>query len=63
MAYVTDNEDRAIQAVTGGSHDKGVDALFIDDPAHAVFLIQAKYRNYIPPFNYLRHKKRIMDPG
>jgi hypothetical protein len=43
-AYVTDNEDRAAEAVAGGSHDKGIDGLLIDDAAKAVFVVQAKYR-------------------
>lgn len=43
-AYVTDNEDRAAEAVAGGSRDKGIDGLFIDDAAKAVFVVQAKYR-------------------
>lgn len=43
-AYVTDNEQKAAEAITGGSKDKGVDALLIDDAARAVFIVQGKYR-------------------
>lgn len=43
-AYVTDSEDRAAEAITGGANDKGVDALLIDDAARAVFIVQGKYR-------------------
>ena len=46
-AYVTDIEDRAAEAITGGSNDKGVDALLIDDAARAVFIVQGKYREKI----------------
>jgi hypothetical protein len=43
-AYVTDSEDRAHEAVAGGSRDKSIDGLLIDDAARAVFIVQAKYR-------------------
>lgn len=43
-AYVTDSEERAAEAVTGGSRDKSIDGLLIDDAARVVFLVQAKYR-------------------
>lgn len=42
-AYVTDSEERAAEAITGGSNDKSVDALLVDDQARAVFLVQGKY--------------------
>ncbi len=43
-AYVTESVDRAAEAIVGGSRDKGVDAILIDDAARAVFLVQGKYR-------------------
>ena len=43
-AYLTDSEDRAAEAITGGSGDKGIDAILIDDAARAVFIVQGKYR-------------------
>jgi hypothetical protein len=43
-AYVTESVDRAAEAIIGGSRDKGVDAILIDDAARAVFLVQGKYR-------------------
>jgi hypothetical protein len=43
-AYVTESEERAAEAVAGGSRDKGIDGLLIDDAARAVFIVQAKYR-------------------
>ena len=42
-AYVTDSEDRAAESITGGSKDKGVDALLVDDAARAIFIVQGKY--------------------
>ena len=43
-AYITESEDEAASAVTGGARDKGVDALLIDDSALTVFIVQGKYR-------------------
>ena len=43
-AYVTESEDLAAEAVSGGSRDKGIDGVFVDDAARVVFLVQAKYR-------------------
>jgi hypothetical protein len=43
-AYITDNEKDAVAALAGDSGDQGVDALIIDDTAHAVFLVQGKFR-------------------
>jgi len=43
-AYVTDTEEAAADAITGGANDKGVDALLIDHAASAVFVVQGKYR-------------------
>ena len=43
-AYVTDEEQQAVDALAGGAGDKGVDAVLIDDKVRAVFLIQGKLR-------------------
>src|SRR5207249_196308 len=34
----------SIQALTGGAADKNIDAVYVNDDARAVFVIQAKYR-------------------
>jgi len=46
-AFVTEEEPAAMSALCGGPNDKGVDAVFIDDPARIVFIIQGKYRQKI----------------
>lgn len=46
-AYVTESDDRAAESITGGSKDKGVDALLVDDAARAVFVVQGKYRKQL----------------
>jgi hypothetical protein len=43
-AYLTDSEESAAGAVAGGSRDRSVDAVLIDDAVKAVFIIQSKYR-------------------
>ena len=43
-AFITESEDEAVKSLTGVSKDKGVDAVFIDEPARIVFIIQSKYR-------------------
>jgi len=43
-AYVTDRDDDARKAITGASHDKGVDAVLVDDRTKIVFIVQGKYR-------------------
>jgi hypothetical protein len=44
-AYVTEDIDSAAKSITNGSKDKGVDAVFIDDTARCVFILQAKYHH------------------
>lgn len=44
-AFVTANETSAISALCGGSRDKDVDAVLIDDSSRKVFIVQGKYRN------------------
>jgi hypothetical protein len=43
-AFITESEDEAVKSLTGISRDKGIDAVFIDEPARIVFIIQSKYR-------------------
>lgn len=47
IAYLTEDEQAGAQALTGGSRDKGVDAILIDDAAKCVHVIQSKYRQQI----------------
>jgi hypothetical protein len=46
-AFVTDSESSAAEALCGGSRDKGVDAVLVDDPARVVFVVQGKYRRSV----------------
>lgn len=46
-AFITDEDTKAVEALTGGSNDKGVDAVLIDDKAKIVFIVQGKYREKI----------------
>jgi len=43
-AYITETEEDAANSITGGSNDKGVDALLVDHSSHCVFVVQGKYR-------------------
>ena len=42
--FVTEKEEEAIAALVGGPRDKSLDAIFVDEPAKAVFIVQGKYR-------------------
>ena len=44
IAFVTENEPAALDGLAGGSNDKSVDALVIDDDAGVVTLVQGKLR-------------------
>jgi hypothetical protein len=44
QAYLVDDEDLAARGLVGGSGDKSVDAVVIDDRARTVFLVQGKFR-------------------
>jgi hypothetical protein len=46
-AYLTDSEDAAVEALTGETSDKGIDAVFLDHSAKQAFLLQGKYRQTI----------------
>jgi hypothetical protein len=43
--FVTEKEDEAIAALVGGSKDKSLDAIFVDEPAKKIFVVQGKYRH------------------
>lgn len=43
-AFVVDSSEEARTAVTGGSADKGIDAVYIDEYSRNVFVVQGKYR-------------------
>lgn len=43
-ALITDSERQATDAIVGGSGDKGVDAVLIDDDSRVVVVVQGKYR-------------------
>lgn len=42
--FVTEKEEEAISALVGGPRDKSLDAIFVDEPAKKVFIVQGKYR-------------------
>ena len=42
-AFLVADDELAAKAVTGVSHDKGVDAVFIDEDASKVFVLEGKY--------------------
>jgi hypothetical protein len=46
-AYVTEDEDEAVNALTGGSGDKGADAILVDDAAKVVVVVQGKLRKQL----------------
>lgn len=50
-AFFTDDQDQAINALTGGAKDKGIDAIHIDREARTVFVVQGKYRQGDTPPN------------
>lgn len=47
QAFVTESDTIATGALCGGSRDKGVDAVVIDEPARIVFIVQGKYRKKV----------------
>ena len=42
-AFFTDDQKQAIDALTGGARDKGIDAIHVDPEARTVFVVQGKY--------------------
>ncbi len=53
-AYLTDNDQDALEAATGASNDKGIDALLIDTDTKSVFVVQAKFHSKIGAANAKR---------
>lgn len=41
--FVTDTEEQGVASLVGGSKDKSLDAVHIDDAARKVFIVQGKY--------------------
>ena len=46
-AFVVEEDAQAVESLTGGSGDKDVDAIFLDERAKIVFIVQGKYRKGI----------------
>lgn len=46
-AFVVDEEQQAVESLTGGSGDKDVDAVFFDDRARITFVVQGKHRKRV----------------
>jgi len=46
-AFITEDENAAAESLVGGSNDKGIDAIFVDDQVKTVFILQGKYRKSI----------------
>lgn len=46
-AYCTDNDEAALNSLTGANREKGIDALLIDDANDLVTVIQGKYRQRV----------------
>ncbi len=44
VAHLAEDEDQAAKALVGGVGDKGTDAIWIDEAAKAVLIVQAKFR-------------------
>jgi AIPR protein len=42
-AYVTEKEQEGVASLVGGSHDKSLDAVYLDDPSKTVVIVQGKY--------------------
>jgi hypothetical protein len=43
QAFLVDDEKTAAESITGGSGDKGADAIYVDHPNRKAFIIQGKY--------------------
>jgi hypothetical protein len=44
LAMATQDERAAAEAICGGSWDRGIDAVFVDQRTHTVWIIQGKFR-------------------
>lgn len=49
QAFLVSDSDIAAKCVTGVSHDKGVDAVYIDDAISKVFVLQGKFHQGLTP--------------
>lgn len=54
LASIKDDDQQAADAITNGPNDMGLDAIFIDDPARIICLVQGKYRREIGKKNEVR---------
>lgn len=54
-AYITDSENEAVEALTGKSNDKDVDAVFFDQRAKQIDIIQGKFHHSINEFSEKRN--------
>jgi len=48
-AFFTDDQPQAVNALTGGSNDKGIDAILIDDESRTAYVVQGKYHKQDKP--------------
>lgn len=48
-AFITNNEEEAIKALTGNSGDKSIDAIYVDHNSRNVFVVQGKYHILTTP--------------
>ncbi len=54
-AYLADSEETARKALTGGTGDKSVDAILMDERARQVNLIQGKFHHSLGEFSEKRN--------
>lgn len=54
VCFITGSEPEGVDSLVGGSGDKSLDALVIDDSARRVFLVQGKYRQKLDSGNEKR---------
>jgi len=54
-AYLADSEEVARKALTGGTGDKGIDAILIDERAKQVNIIQGKFHFSLGEFSEKRN--------
>src|SRR5579859_7888459 len=43
-AFADASDDESIGSLAGANRDKGIDAIYVDDDADIVFIVQGKYR-------------------
>ena len=47
QAFITEESNAVKNALVGGSNDKNIDAIYIDDAVRSVYVIQGKYRTNV----------------